>query len=381
MDAISLYMWSFILILCILAVYLIAVLIYYNFPDDIESKIDEFTNKLKNNTLRSLLNGSGVYNIPNIHINTMNRPVLSASLCSETKPLYLGPKTVKRSDCISTCVSTNVNAFNVTEDEVYLYESQRLKPGGYCLLGSRPACNLRLTYAIMTANSIQCRSKFPRLISGDGNLGVACNNRNISDPRNVLWDNKYNQPFDPHTVDITSEDEKIGDRYRFECHFNGRDKYGNRYIAHPYDRFQPIPNYCTQLVPFSASTAKPVFDSELNTYTCECNKDNISQTNIRGPTTPCSPYSYRVTKDAGARLKLSVPVPCFNTFSPISDVTRRVPCPPNKFTIKSTPMTSVDVFFTTKLDEAIECPNYEQFVKDEPESNFAVEVRTSGEVA
>jgi hypothetical protein len=360
----------FILILCILAIYIVGGMLYYNFSKKIAQQNEQWEEKLQDDKFRALLNGSSINNLPNVNITSLNEGVTQANKCGQ-KPVYFGT-TGTPQDCVQMCVNSDAVSITVSDAEIYIYESEMLRPGFYCLVGNKPQCNLHTTYAIMTINSHFCRPKYPAVA---GSKIIACNNRMIYDSRNVLWDYLHDGPFDLYGTEITYENEILADSsYRFRCIFNGRDSINNRYVEHPFARFHPIRNYCTQYIPNAPDDITFSLDSDLKVV-CDCGDtertrlDNIIPND---PTSPCAPIQYQISNVIRNQNKVTVPIPCFNLFSPISAVTDRTPCPSDQFTRNGLQMTSTSFMMTTKLDDIIESPVYDQMP-----SNSLVHVQTN----
>ncbi|AQN78569.1 ACH96147.1 pif-2-like protein [Kallithea virus] len=354
----------FTLLLCILVIYVIYILLYYSFDDDIKIKNERTAVQLSKSKLESLINGSGINNIPNLNIVTTNPEINKSSDCSKG-PVYIG-KTGTTQSCIQTCSNASATVLNVRENENYIYEQSTLSVGAYCLIGPRPNCNMNTSHAIMTINSVICRPKFPELVGGPlGNKIVACNNREINDPQNILWDYKYNEKFNPITTIISSVDEVLPDgEYRFQCRFNGVDTTKNQFIPHPYNRLHPIRNYCASSIVAAHPDVKTVFDTTTNTYKCDCgdhDETRVKNIDPNDPTSLCSNVSYEIKVDVFNRKIMTLPYRCFNLFSPISDVGKYLPCPVEQFTRDGTQYTNTVIPFSTNIDAPIEHPQYSKF--------------------
>lgn len=109
----------------------------------------------------SLINGSGVNNIPSLNIISSNAAVNVAHKCSK-KPLLYGING-KDSDCQRMCANYTAYALKVGKTDDMIYDNNKLEPGAYCLIGKSPERDTRTTSVIMTINSVMCRSKFPEL--------------------------------------------------------------------------------------------------------------------------------------------------------------------------------------------------------------------------
>lgn len=353
--------WLCIIVLCFVVLYMVYLLLWYSFQANIKQSTEEWAKKLQNNKINALLNGSGINNIPNLNIISTNAQVTTANDC-QNGPVYIGEQGT-RDDCIQTCVNSSANVLNVREGDTYAYDSHILQKGAYCIIGPRPQCNMRTTIALMTINSIICRSKFPNIIGGDlGTEIVACNNRIISDPQNILWDYGKNEKFSPYTTTITDADEKLPDgSYRFACKYNGTDSASNNYIPNPLDRFHPMINYCAGLVRAADSSVQTVFDMNDQTFHCDCG--DFEQTRVQNidPNNKASQCSNLIVEDrvvTKSKRELIVPYKCFNLFSPLSDVGRYLPCPNDLFTRDGAQMATVTIPFTLNPSEVIEHPKY-----------------------
>ncbi|ACH96147.1 pif-2 [Oryctes rhinoceros nudivirus] len=361
----------FTVILCILVLYAMYILLYYSFDKNIKTRNEELASKLADDKLQALLNGSGINNIPNLNIITTNASVSKANACGKG-PVNIGNSGTTQ-DCIRTCANSSASVINVADGETYIYESAILQPGANCILGPRPQCNMKTSYAMMTINSVICRSRFPDIVGGTlGTNVVACNNKHITDPQNYLWDYKYNKKFDPLTTDIINSDEILPDgTYRFRCQFKGYDIRQNQYIQHPNDRFQPFRNYCASEIYAAHPNIKTVFNAD-GTYECDCGdfQETRTQNIIPGDKTSiCSNVVQSETVDVNQRSILNVPYKCFTMFSSIEDVGKYLPCPNEQFTREGSQFGVVSVPFSTNPYAVIEHPMYKDM-----SSNASVKV-------
>lgn len=358
-------MRAFVLINFLVVVMLIYVLLYYRFDKNVVKSADGMAMKLyETDATLALVNGSGVNNIPNIKIVSTNPEVVRANNCGGG-PVYIGA-VGGDSDCVRTCANGSAKAVHVGDDEVFTYRSTILKPGVHCLLGQRPECNMKTTVAVMTVNSIACRTKYPRLIGGKlGGDIVACNNSRIHDPRNVLWDYLEDRRVDPWRSTIGDEDELLPDGdYRYRCKFLGQNERGNEYIEHPYNRFHPISNYCADLVYKAHPDVRTVFSADRNSFNCLCG-DPLT-TRVRNlvpgdPSSQCSDVVYDVKTVVKKRKRITVPYKCVTLYSPLADIGRNPVCPDDKFLKKGSAMATVELEFTTDESELIEHPLYNVF--------------------
>lgn len=345
--------------------YVLYLLLYYSFDKNLQERNEDLAQKLANDKIQSLMNGSGINNIPQLNIITANPNIAKANACQKG-PLYIGTNGTDQ-DCIRTCTNSSASVINVDEGETYIYESTILQSGAHCIIGPRPQCNMKTSYAMMTVNSVVCRSKFPDIVNGPvGNTIVACNNRQINDPQNYLWDYKYNKKFDPLTSDdILDSNELLSDgSYRFRCKFNGYDVRQNKYIEHPYNRFHPFRNYCASQIYAAHPDVKTVINTETGTFECDCG--NFDETRVKhmdpnDKTSLCSNVSKEIKTDVRNRQIMTVPYKCFTLFSPIEDVGKYLPCPDDQFTRDGSQTSFVTVPFSVKTSALIEHPMYKDF--------------------
>lgn len=353
-----------------LVVILLYSTLYYNFNrKKIASKTDKTILALRDNEMKSLLNGSGINNIPHITINSTNSEVTTINRCGNG-PTFVGDVTdnINKDTCVRMCMTSSAKLIKITKNEKFIYDGTELHPGYYCSLAPRPMCNTNTTIAIITANNVSCKPKYPRLVGGDiGSSIVACNNSNIYNPNNILWDNKYNRRFDPFLTYLTDENELLpnGD-YRFTCKYNGVGSNGNKYIAHPLDRLHPIENFCASLIHKAHRDVQTLFPSE-NTFTCECGDENETRVKNLNPldkSSPCAHTSLQVKTTIKEKSILEIPYKCFNIFSPIEDITKYPPCPDQQYTKNNSKLASTFIHYTDKPKQLIEHPSYEHFSND-----------------
>lgn len=345
---------------------LIYILLYYKFDKKITRDIEDTVTDLYNGPLASLLNGSGINNIPNLNLVTTNPEVAKANNC-EKGPIFIGDTSGTDADCIRTCVNSGAKVINVADGETAIYNSTILQRGAHCYIGPRPECNMKTSMAMMTVNSIVCRSKFPKLVGGpSGSTIVACNNNLINDPQNILWDYKGNARFNPFTSTITDEDELLPDgtgtgTYRFRCRFNGVDVRGNLYQEHPFDRLHPIINYCADSIYRAHPDVKTIFSKDRKTFECDCGDPNETRVRHLDPNdrrSQCADISLSIKSDIKERKIMTVPYRCFTLYSTLDDVGKYPPCPDDQFTRDGSQLGSVEFQFTEKENELIEHPLY-----------------------
>ncbi|ATY70204.1 pif-2 [Tomelloso virus] len=352
----------FIIILCILVVFAMYLFMYYGFDKNLATQNEELAVKLADNKIQSLLNGSGINNIPNLNIISTNASVTTANACGKG-PVYIG-STGTDHDCIRTCANSSATVINVADGETYIYESALLQTGASCVIGARPQCNMKTSYAMMTINSVVCRSRFPNIVGGPlGTTLVACNNKQITDPQNYLWDYKNNKKFDPLSTTITDEDEVLNDgTYRFRCKFNGYDIRQNQYVQHPNNRFQPFRNYCASGIYAAHPNVKTVISEDGSSYTCDCG--TYSETRVRNiepsdKSSQCADvYRHNDTGGVNSRQIMVVPYKCFTLYSPLDDVGKYFPCPNDQFTREGSQFSSVSIPYSTDPNKIIEHPMY-----------------------
>nr|WOJ45342.1 pif-2 [Apis mellifera nudivirus] len=322
---------------------------------------EKLMQKLRSGPLQSLLNGSGINNIPSLNIITTNAALARANKCA-SGPVLIGP-TGTDHDCIITCANSSARAIHVQPGERYIYDNGVLEEGTHCSIGPRPECDMKTSIAMMTINSVVCRSKFPNIVGGPlGTTIVACNNRQINDPQNYLWDYKTNTKFDPMTTTITDENELLSNgAYRFRCKFNGFDARGNRYQEHPHNRFHPISNYCASLIYRAHPNVRTVMANQNGDFYCDCGDENETRVKLIYPndrSSRCSNVS-RTIRNAERALKyITVPYNCFTLFSTIEDVGRLPPCPNEQLTREGSRMSSVEVPYAESENDLIEHPRY-----------------------
>lgn len=340
---------------------------FYSFDGDIPHRNEILAQKLSNPKIQSLINGSGINNIPGLDILTSNPIVNHANACGNGI-VYVGNLGTDES-CRITCASSDAKVIYVEPDDTYIYDSVVLKPGSYCTIRDRPQCNTSMTYVVMTVNTVTCKSKFPELVGGKlGNTIVACNNSQIIDPRNYLWDNKYDRYFNPFNTIITDTDEKLssdGTTYRFECIFQGKDEKQNLYMRNPNNRLHPIRNYCASEI-FSSEGIETIFNPD-GSYTCDCGKDNqIVNIDPNDKKSFCSSDSNRISIDKFRNKEtIKLPYKCFTLYSPISEVGQYLPCDNDQFYRKGSQFRTVTIPISQNPNKLVEHPLYETLVADD----------------
>lgn len=360
------FVFSVVLFICFMV--LLYNVLFYNISAN-KIKNDDALLKLhlkENDAFVNLINTSGINNIPNLNLISTNVNVAKAASCAES-PINIG-SVGTLDDCIRLCANSNTKILDITDHDEMYYNSTQLKRGKNCIIGERPQCDVQNTIILMTANSIVCKPKFPNIIAGPlGTTIIACNNKIINDPQNILWDYKYNVKYDPLNSTITSEDELLSDNnFRFRCKFNGLDERNNKYQQHPYNRLHPVKNYCASLIYGAHPDVKTIYDVEKNTLICECG--DVNETRVRNliendKSSQCSDKIVSVQTLFKEKKELSLVQKCFNLFSPITDVGKYLPCSDTKQFVKegSQTQTIKIQFSTASADYAIEHPIYEKF--------------------
>jgi len=198
--------------------------------------------KLQNKDLANLYNANAINNLPAVNIASNNETVNQLQSCRDG-PVFMGVNGGSDFACKQLCGARG-QIMQVNRGDEIFSNGEQLGIGTWCSLNP-PNCNMNTTYAVATANSVACRSKYPRIFGGDeGRSVIACNNAKYFNVNNKLWDELDNRAVTQYTQ-IQHEDEQLpsGD-FRFKCHFDD-DSLGNRYIPHHIDRLHPMRNYCT----------------------------------------------------------------------------------------------------------------------------------------
>lgn len=351
----------YIAILTIILLFVLYSLLFFVYNPNLIKENETLAEKLKYGPLQSLLNGSGINNIPTLNLITTNTAISTANQCGKG-PVNIGSSGTD-ADCIKVCANSSAKAVLVQPGDEYFYGSSAMTEGANCIIGPRPECDTKSSVILMTVNSVICRSKFPRIVGGAINTTVvACNNRLIQDPKNMLWDYKYNEKFNPLTSTILDEDELLPDgTFRFRCKFNGTDSRGNRYQEHPFDRLHPISNYCASLVYRAHPDVRTVFLDAGRDYRCDCGNYDETRTQhlVQGDArSQCSPYTSETTTDARGVQTITIPYKCFTLFSTIDSVASMFPCPNEQFTREGLQMAKVKVNYTLNENILLEHPLY-----------------------
>jgi hypothetical protein len=235
---------------------------------------------------------------------------------------------------------TNASTFYVGDRDEIFSNGQRLQPGMYCTLNV-PNCNLNTTYAVATANSVACRSKFPRMFGGaEGNQVIACNNAIYNNPANTLWDNLLNRRLHQFDDIIDTNERLPSGEFRYICRFDD-DQFGNRYIEHPMDRLHPQRNYCSRGI-FRGSR----IISQLPNGQCNCGDYQQTRVRNKNPNDPYSECTSCFTLYHKPEKRAEAGSDCFTHFSNFQDILTKIPCLPSKFPNEGNFCESVTVHLT-----------------------------------
>jgi len=259
----------------------IYVMFFYRYDRHFVNDTEERIRRMRDGPLSRLLNGSSINNIPTLRLVKAPPQVARANHCADGPVSLSGSHDTTDTECARVCVNDGARAINVHANDIVVFNSIVLHEGAHCYVGPRPDCNMRTAIALLTINSVTCRSRFPKLVGGrTGNDIVACNDNNIRDPQNVLWDYKENAMFDPFRTSVTDEDELLADgTYRFRCKFNGVDSNSNVYQAHPVSRLHAIEKYCASAIYAAHPAVRTVFSDDGRTFSCDCG--DFSETRVR----------------------------------------------------------------------------------------------------
>jgi hypothetical protein len=278
---------------------------------------------LESDDLANLLNANALGNLPSININSNNAIVNNLQSCRDG-PIFMGA-TGSEFSCRQLC-GANASLLQIGDRDEVFSQGEKLQPGTWCTL-NRPNCNLNTTYAVATANSVACRSRYPRMFGGvEGNRVIACNNSRDFSVTSVLWDNLLNRRVTEFTRVNDDEDERLPSGLpRFECRF-GDDDTGNQYVPHIIDRLHPMRNYCSSSILEASRQIQLLPDGS-----CDCG--NYQDTRVRNrlendkfsECTNC--FHLRIDANDTNRVGFR----CFNMRSPYSMAFSSVPCFPNRF--------------------------------------------------
>lgn len=324
-----------VILLIIVLVFIIYNLIYLKI--DISGYVDYYNTinfELANKNTSNLINANTLSNLPDINITTTNEDINIIRSCL-TDPVQLAPYdeyvdlNVYRTLCFSTC-GNNAEVVLISDDEEYYVNSSKLNSGVWCMINP-PACNTKTAMIIATVAGTACKSKYPRLFDNSGYSIVACNNNDIYNTKNVLWDNLNNVKVDPLTISITDEDEKLpSGGYRFICKYND-DEDLNRLIENPIDRLQPIKDRC--LIGNYAASYDAHTTFKGDSYICDCGNYNDTRLKNRNgdEKQPCTSCIHSEVKDGYTDI-VSVPYNCTILNTEYSTVSFKPACGPSKFT-------------------------------------------------
>lgn len=351
-------------LLIILLVISTILLLYYKIDDKTIKEDDELADAYADSKMNALLNGSGINNIPNLNIVTTNSDIDVANKCA-SGPIKIQKDYISDVSCQKLCMSSNASSLVVNAGDHISYNNSELSAGVYCLLGDRPECNLQTTYAVMTLNSVVCYPKYPELFGGPtGDKVVACNDSNIYDAKNYLYDNLTQQRvYSPAGLYLTSAgaDELMPDgSYRFVCKFKGEDVRGNTYIQHPLDRFHPMKNECAKLIYRAHPDVVTKYGSD-GSRICDCG--NIQETRVANidpndPSSLCSSIQESVTPINKDLQILNKPYPCYTAYSPFKDIGSMHPCPPDQFTREGNMIGKIELPMSYNLNAFISHAEY-----------------------
>ncbi|UBZ25493.1 PIF-2 [Crangon crangon nudivirus] len=289
--------------------------------------VQETTTEFLNQDIVNLTMANTLSNLPHINIVTNNSDIEQLQLCKDNI-LYMGPVVDNeevyskyRATCKFQCGAQG-DLISVTKDQEFYYNNKAIAEGVWCALAPQP-CNMNTGYVQATVNSTVCRTKYPALFGGPvaSNI-IACNDENYIATGSVLWDYANNEAVDPVTIVMTDEQEQLPDgSYRFRCKYN-ETVMGNKYIAHPLDRFHPIPDPCNNTI-YRADYSVGVKYAD-NTWHCDCGDSSITRVknlDSLDPKSTCTSCFKDRTND-----QFKVPYICFNTSSIYSMPKDHPPC-------------------------------------------------------
>lgn len=362
----------------------------YIYDNNLLKEIQENMTKLDDHKINSLLNGSSINNIPNIHIMSDNDLIEKANACT-TIPMPTSSYHETDHDCIKQCLNSSAKLLVVDHDETVIFSNVKLDPGKYCSIAPRPQCNTKTTLALMTVNSVVCHPKYPRVFGGKyGNTCLACKNTTNVDPRNVLWDYKKNTAVDALDIDINFNENELmpgtNHNFRYRCKFDGVDEKGNKLMEHPYDRMQPIVNTCASLIYKAHPDVKTVFHKN-HTVTCDCGDVEVTRVQHLVPDDKqslCAPrtnvYNNVSTDNKTPTTKLkretTLIYDCFNINSPVTDVATKRPCAPEDFVEGNKPPIGTITIEHAKTHRAmIEHPKYMSLEADLESGTYIKEIQ------
>ena len=341
-------MWSNVLVLLVIigaVIYTFAIInpgVREHF-DYILQSTEDFTNR----ALVKLKNANALVNLPTVRFNTNNPELINFQKCKDSAHfLGLDASTDFTRQCFGLC-GDDGSVLEVSGNTEYYHEGRKLTPGYWCVVNA-VACNTNTSYIVSTVASTVCRPKYPNMFGGDdGGLIVACNDEKYPATGSVLWDHALNQAVNAANVVMDSEDEKMADgNFRFACKF-GLDAKGNKYIAHPLNRFHPIPDRCNNHI----YRAHDSVHLELSENSWKCNCGLFEDTHVRHliESDPQSTCTNCVGSFKNSLNELSsIPRVCYTKYSLAKQITSSHPCPPSKFLIQGNECDMITIPATTE---------------------------------
>lgn len=288
---------------------------------------------LINEKLAKLMNADSIVNLPNVHIHTTDVALNSLQKC-KNGPIFIGKLDPANTQlysktCIETCGS-QAKLIEITSNfDEYYSNGQKLSLGVWCGV-NKTECNTHTGYVVATVNSVACRSKYPNMFGGiNATKVIACNNEEYPSSGSVLYDYLNDQPVDPFTVDMTSEDELLDDgSYRFRCKFT-KDANNNPYIEHPLNRFHPMRDYCKNTI----LSAHPSVGAKVTDtgWFCDCGDFNVTRVRNKIFNNPKSTCSMCLNSIDHTTNKYTFSFDCFNRNSPYYSVLSNIPCSSSTF--------------------------------------------------
>lgn len=304
-------------------------------------------------SFNALVNGSGIYNIPDLVINSENSDIRRAIECAEYPLKMLDGSPPTDDVCIKTCLNSSATALEVKDDgKNHIIDGYKIGPGNYCRIGKKPNCASHITDILLTPNSVVCMNRFPRMLGGPtGSDVVACG------PGGTLIDNANGgDPFDI-SIPFTSDDELLPDgSYRFTCKF-GNDKRNNPYMPSRHDRFIPTVNLCAQYINGAHEEVKMLYKEDGGAF-CYCGDADETRVKLLLPSnefTPCVPKPFNLAYNEPTKSfdVDNLPIACYNHTSEIEYMNKINLCSSDNF------IGGIDTFsfrFGEKFNYALEHP-------------------------
>lgn len=226
------------IIICIL---LIIVIYSFYFWSPVEKQMDAYIAERNDDTYDELI--TNLEDIPQIKIEDSG---LEEFDCRQN-PKFLGTENRDYTfQCYNICGGNGV-VQQVHEGETIFINNKQLKPGYWCFAQKLIECNFRTGYIIATATGATCASKYPNLVGGPSATTISACSAPHYRSKGILLDRANgNKPFDPLSVNMTSEDEMINGLPRFHC------RYPNvleRLIPHPLNPLVPVRDPCVDDYP------------------------------------------------------------------------------------------------------------------------------------